>query len=372
MHGLNDEENIEYWTRGDLHGEWTITDSDLDTIYQEIASEFTIQLYDGNDTMKPHMTSNEAMRYNWKYRRHQGWKARTLPWDVNLLNAFHNLHFIMYMADKVPDFNELVKEGEREYKVGVPAKDVWILQMVMKAATDCLRDDFIKISKERDPHDYRVTPRFSSYDGRAGFELHIVSDCLFCLWVDFNPIFNKDGTLGCTYKVALTCGDWNRHRKPIYGKGATDNPLRENMLRMRSYVKKELKRFSKMLADAEFNKPEYALKDLCSPSDPLYTVFKKLIDKYGLREGWFHEDYKIKNATIRIGDLDYELMRFDCVDYGGSPLTVFSKVSVVDKKLLCGSCYDPTEPKTEEEAETQLKQLIDTLETTFKIKLNKG
>jgi hypothetical protein len=144
------------------------------------------------------------------------------------------------------------------------------------------------------------------------------------------------------------------------------------MLRMRSYVKKELKRFSKMLADAEFNQPEYALKNLCSPSDPLYTVFKKLIDKYGLREGWFREDYKIKNATIRIGDLDYELMRFDCVDYGGSPLTVFSRVSVVDKKLLCGSCYDPTEPKTEEEAETQLKKLFDTLETTFKIKLNKG
>ena len=269
MNGLIDEETIEWWTRGDLHGEWTITDNDLDTIYQEPATAFMMQLYDGNDTMKPHMTSTEAMGYNWRYRRHQGWKARTLPWDLNLLNAFHNLHFIMYMADKVPDFNEVVKEGKREYKVGVPAKAVWILQMLMKAATDCLRDDFIKISEENDPNDYRVTPMFSSDDGSMGFELHICSDCLFCIWVDFDPVFKMDGTLGCEYKVVLTCGDWYRRRKPIYGKDATDNPLRKNMLRMRSYVKKELKRFSKMLAAAEFNQPEYALKDLCSQSEPL-------------------------------------------------------------------------------------------------------
>ena len=139
---------------------------------------------------------------------------------------------------------------------------MWMLELIMKAATECLRDDFIKQSKEDKGTDYRVTPRTSDEIDGVGFTLHITGDCIFNLWLEFHPTIKDDGTFGCDYSVNLSAETWHSRNVPIYGSRASKNPLRQNMLAMRTYLKNELKRFSKMLDKAAFNQPEYALKRL--------------------------------------------------------------------------------------------------------------
>jgi hypothetical protein len=97
-------------------------------------------------------------------------------------------------------------------------------------------------------------------DDSVGFGLHITGECLFNLWVDFQPTVKEDGTFGCKYSVDLSAETWNGFSLAVYGSKASRNSLRQNMLAMAKYIKRELKRFSKMLDQAEFNKPEYALK----------------------------------------------------------------------------------------------------------------
>ena len=106
------------------------------------------------------MMSDEAMKYNVAYRNRQVEKMHSLPWDVNMLNAFHNLHFTLYMADMLPDFVHTIDDGKRVYKMDIPGRPMWILQLVMKAATECLRNDYIKVSSKTDDaaHDHRITP----------------------------------------------------------------------------------------------------------------------------------------------------------------------------------------------------------------------
>lgn len=263
MIGYANEETIDYWTRGDLHGEWQLSDTDVDNMFHPfLLDNRTLkkeQLYLGS-AMQLHMTSQVALEYNWKYRQEQARKMRVIPWDTNLLNAFHNLHFICYMADKVPNFDEDIHDGQHDYRIDVPGRQLWLLELVMKAATDCLRDDFIKKSKKDKNHDYRVTPMTAEMDDSVGFGLHITGECLFNIWVDFKPTVKEDGTFGCKYSVDLSAETWNGFNFPVYGKKASKNPLRQNMLAMAKYIKRELKRFSKMLDKAEFNQPEYALK----------------------------------------------------------------------------------------------------------------
>jgi hypothetical protein len=264
MLGYNDEEDVSYWTRGSVTGEWQLTDRDINRMFEEHVIDGDYQskesLYDGS-AMQLHMTSPLAMEYNWKYRYSQVYKMRTIPWDTNLLNAFHNLHFICYMADQVPDFSEEIHDGNHPaYKIGLPGKPLWIFELIMKAATECLRDDYVNHYNRDSVHTDSIAPLQSHIDDSVGLGLHLRGDSLINIFVDFQPTIKDDGTFGCKYSVQLSSETWQGRKVPIYGKKASKHPLRQNMLAMASYLKKELKRFSKMLDKAEFNQPEYALK----------------------------------------------------------------------------------------------------------------
>lgn len=262
---FHDERCIGNWNRGDIRGEWMLSHDDIVHMfvpqYDADVLQEKEQLFAGNNYMLPHMTSIHALQFNVPYRNYQEYKMRSLPWNVNLLNAFHNLHFILYMADIMPDFAKPIDDGQRIYCMDIPGRQLWILQLIMKAATDCLRDAFVKLSEEcKDISKYRCTPTTSDIDDSLGFELHIVGDCVFNIWVDFKPATNSNNLTFCfTHKVELTCGDWGYGKIPLTGKRASKSPLRECMIGMRNYIDYALKQFAKTLMYAEFNRPENAL-----------------------------------------------------------------------------------------------------------------
>ena len=112
---------------------------------------------------------------------------RTLPWDTNLLNAYHNLHVILFMADKTPDFDEPFETGLGPAKrMGIPGQDLWIMQLLMKAATDCIRDDFVRLSKNHDSYDYRIDVNMT-VDGEATLMLHVGTEYTFEIYAAFEP-----------------------------------------------------------------------------------------------------------------------------------------------------------------------------------------
>lgn len=261
------EENVRKWTRGKLTGEWQLSDSDIAALLG-INVRYTINtlqaleaMYSGNDSMQIHMTANAALQYNRDYRERQVFKMRTLPWDTNLLNAYHNLHFILFMADATPDFKPFETGIGPAKPMGIPGQDLWIMQLLMKAATDCLRDDFVRLSKNHDSYDYRIDVNMT-VDGEATLMLHVGTEYTFEIYATFEPTVNKNGTFGCKYRVGLSCVNWNYDRLPLTGPKSVKDPMKKNMLAMRDYLRKELKRFSRMLATAEFNRPEYALSVL--------------------------------------------------------------------------------------------------------------
>lgn len=266
MNSFHDEQCIINWTRGDLHGEWSLSSRDIECIFGpgDCVDGSKIQklglLYAGNDSMLPHMMSDEAMKYNVDYRNRQVEKMHSLPWDVNMLNAFHNLHFTLYMADMLPDFVHTVDDGKRVYTMDIPGRTMWILQLVMKAATECLRNDYIKVSsKTADAAaDHRISPLVAD-EHWSGLQLHVVADAVISVMARFEPYIKANGIFGCSYKVDLGCETWDGYPKSL---SRVDTRLKKNMVAMRDYIRKELARFSKMLLNAEFNQPDNALFNL--------------------------------------------------------------------------------------------------------------
>lgn len=264
MNSFPDERCISNWNRGDIRGEWMLSHSDFKYMFLPDYDALTVQekeqLYAGSNYLLPHMASMDALMYNVQYRNYQETKMRSLPWNVNLMNAFHNLHFILYMADRMPDFNTKIDDGQRTYMMDIPGRPIWIFQLIMKAATDCLRDKFVKLSETcGDDSKYRCTPMATDNDDALGFQLHITGDCVFNIWVDFKPCVNEDGTFGFKHKVSISCSTWHYGRVPLTGKGASKSPLRKCMLNMRSYIDYALVQFAKALRKAEFNRPENSL-----------------------------------------------------------------------------------------------------------------
>ena len=264
---FRDEETANSWTRGDLTGEWALSRKDIDHIFgpDDQVSALNAQtkyepLYGGRDTMLPHMTTLDAMKFNAVFRHSQEHKMRSLSWDTNMLNAYHNLHFILYMADMLPDFVHAIDDGKRTYTMDVPGRPMWILQLVMKAATECLRDDYIKVSRKNADaaYDHRISPIVADWKW-FGIELHVVADAVISVMVQFEPRIKANGIFGCSYKVDLGCGTWAGDAMPI---SRVDTRLKKNMVAMRDYIRKELARFSKMLLNAEFNQPYNALFNL--------------------------------------------------------------------------------------------------------------
>jgi hypothetical protein len=254
---------MENWRRGDIHGEWKPSSYDIVSLFGSYMNASVAQmmeeLYGGDDTMRLHMTTNNAIAFNYKYRKKLVDQMVSLPWDMNMLGAFHKLHFILYMADKNPDFDETICDGPHTFSMDVPGRDIWILELIYKAATECLRDNFIKASKATDKkYKYRISTLYCQRD--MGIELYVTDDYYVDLWVSFEPVVNKNGTFGCKHKVSMSgwyTGGGGKFQ--LTRNMAKKEPLVDSMLRMKSYITDELKKFSRILRKADFNTPEYAL-----------------------------------------------------------------------------------------------------------------
>ncbi len=277
----HNEECKQCWTRGDFEGEWRPSDGDLDDMFEpqressiNVANRTTAYLvrYIANGSMIPLMSTFEAYKYCLPLRDRAVFKMKNLPWNVNLLNAFHNLHFTLFMADMNPVFTVPGCDGvvvwnedgrPDDNAITVPAWQLWILQLVYKAATECLRDDFVKLSADDDKApDLRISTIFSDDHKSVGLELHVAGEGLLDIWVTGEPTVKKNGTFGFKHSVSLFAYNWGGEKLSIYGgPGSTQytGPLKENMKNMKSYIAKELSMFTKELAGAEFNRPEYAL-----------------------------------------------------------------------------------------------------------------
>ena len=56
------------------------------------------------------------------------------------------------------------------------------------------------------------------------------------------------------------------------------------------------------------------------------VLYEKLLRQYGLKEGWFDEDWHIKNARLNVGGWDFEILRFSMLkDSVNEPIYVFTK-----------------------------------------------
>ncbi len=261
------EEITECWTRGDLNGEWLPSELDIAIMFEPDTRCTTTALEKANeyaahvkDTMIPLMTTFDAYKYCIPLREKAIFKMKNLPWDTNLLNAFHNLHFTLFMADINPGFNvsiDPLQVYDNDSVYTVPGWPIWILQLIYHAASECLRDDFIKAAK-KDPHDYRIDSQFTDDHQSVGMSLHLVSDICIDIWVTFIPKVNEDGTLGFNHVVELNAYHWKGNKANI----APRKPLRKNMLRMKEYIEDKLNQFAKTLKNAEFNSPMYALKNI--------------------------------------------------------------------------------------------------------------
>ena len=263
------------WTRGNFEGEWMLSPGDLDDMFTPVreyesnvinrSTAYLLQ-YIAKGSMTLFMSTFDAYTYCKPLRERAVFKMKNIPWNVNLLNAFHNLHFTLFMADQnpvfdVPGWNEDGRPNDSA--ITVPAWQIWILQLVYKAATDCLRDDFIKVS-EQDETKFRISTLFADDHKSVGMQLHVVDDGLINLWISGEPTVKKNGTFGFKYSVSLSSYTWDGVPMSMYGNGQCGKvpyigPLKENMKNMKSYIVNELKRFTEELSKAEFNRPEYAL-----------------------------------------------------------------------------------------------------------------
>lgn len=247
------QESINNWTRGDLKGQWLPSEADIDRIFDPIEDQGPTSLRNSlafveqyhKDPFVPFMMTFDAYRYCIQLRQDAIFKMQHLPWDTNLLNAFHNLHFTLFMADVNPCFDNVL------LKYTVPAWQVWMLQLVYEAATECLRDDFVKLSEEKE--NYAIETLATHDHESVGILLQYANIGILELWVDFKPKVHKNGTLGFDYKLTLYRHAWAGKNAPL------KLPLDENFNAMRDYINEKLKTFKQTLKKAEFNSPDYAL-----------------------------------------------------------------------------------------------------------------
>ena len=262
------EENRLNWTRGDLDGEWHPSDDDVGTMFEpdsdlpaSASARTTTYLvnYMANGSMTPIMSTFEAYKYCMPLRDRAVFKMKNLPWDVNLLNAFHNLHFTLFMADMNPV--SAAPGRPNDTAITPPAWQIWILQLIYKAATECVSKDFATLSEQDAIRDYRISTIFTDDHKSVGMRLNITGEGYMDLWVTGEPTIKKDGTFGFKHSESLSTVVYIRNFQ-VSMSNTYRGPLKSNMKNMKSYITRELTRFNKMLSRAEFNRPEYALKNI--------------------------------------------------------------------------------------------------------------
>ena len=264
------EETILNWTRGNLRGEWRPSDDDINMLYNpafgfEPVSKVYRLCFDYDtrareNSMRTDLMSFDAYRFSMLLRQKALFKLNSLPWDTNLMNAFHTLHFALFMEDMTPVFfaNSAYTPDDG---YTVPAWQVWILQMVFQTASECMRDDFIRLSK-KDDNKYRISAWVDGLHSMAGMKLHVTGDAVFHLYVSFSPETKKNGTLSFKYSVYLESSTWDYAVLPTSGPRASKCPLLADMKKAKKLIHTKLARFSRELAEAPFNRPEYALQNI--------------------------------------------------------------------------------------------------------------
>lgn len=96
------------------------------------------------------------------------------------------------------------------------------------------------------------------------------------------------------------------------------------------------------------------------------ALYKKLIKQYGMKEGWFDEDWHIKNARLNVGGYDFEILRFSMSASVDEPIYVFTKFIPL-KSSTCFTGWTNTAEmvSSEEDAHKLITNLIKQLKDGY-------
>lgn len=97
------------------------------------------------------------------------------------------------------------------------------------------------------------------------------------------------------------------------------------------------------------------------------ALYNRLIRQYGMKEGWFDEDWKIKNASLNVGGWDFEILRFNMLkDSVNEPIFVFTNfVPLKDLKSFTGLTNTLKMISSEEDAHKLIENIIKQLKDGY-------
>ena len=96
------------------------------------------------------------------------------------------------------------------------------------------------------------------------------------------------------------------------------------------------------------------------------VLYKKLLIQYGLKEGWFDEDWHIKNARLNVGGWDFEILRFSMSASVDEPIYVFTKfIPLKSSKSFTGWTNTAEMVSSEEEAHKLIDNIIKQLKDGY-------
>jgi len=283
------EETKDYWTRGDLNGKWYPSVDDMNTIYDvsnfksdELdqyrngvdAKDMMYAFYYTRQEMTLPMLSPDSLYFNLKHRQKCYEKMLNTEWDDALLNAFANFQFACYMADVEPEFGKRIQiDVARDipfspsirlsYNTGILGQKIFLLKMLFETAGEVLGDEFRNGKDE-----CRISALYYNLDNQStmntiGIEIHVVSCCVAYLWLDFEPVYDKEKTkYGCKYKIEAVLESWSGRRLPLTGKNKPSTPYVDLLMKLRTEVTKKMRVFSKKLDEARFNNPAFRPDDM--------------------------------------------------------------------------------------------------------------
>ena len=89
------------------------------------------------------------------------------------------------------------------------------------------------------------------------------------------------------------------------------------------------------------------------------ALYNKLIRQYGIKEGWFDEGWHIKNARLRVGGCDFEILRLNLMESCDEPIYVFTKfIQLKSSKSFTGWTSTAASVSSEEEALKLIDNII--------------
>ena len=97
------------------------------------------------------------------------------------------------------------------------------------------------------------------------------------------------------------------------------------------------------------------------------ALFKKLLIQYGMKEGWFDEDWHIKNARLNVGGWDFEILRFSMRESEiNEPICVFTNfIPLKSTNFFSGWTNTAEMVSSEEDAHKLIDNLIKQLKDGY-------